>query len=107
MKESDVTERLKNNYTYLSEKLKNLGFNLLNTETSIIPIIVGDEYKLTQMSKDFYDKNIFLNYIFPPVVSPKLSRIRISVMANHTKEDLDYLINTIYQIGIQYKITQN
>jgi len=107
MKESDVTERLRENYTYLTKRLKELGFNVLKTETSIIPIVVGDEYSLTQMSKDFYDHNIFLNYIFPPVVSPKLSRLRISVMANHTKEDLDYLIDSISQIGIKYQIIQN
>jgi glycine C-acetyltransferase len=101
---SNVVDALKEKSEYLRNSLSSVGFNILNTKTAIIPIIVGDEIKLTQMSKDFYEKDIFMNYIFPPVVSSKLSRIRISVMATHTKDDLDYLINSIIEIGKQYSI---
>ena len=95
MKTSNCVSRLQDNSRYVREALLNRGYNIMNTETGIIPIIVGDEHKLTMMSKDFLDKGIIVNYIFPPVVSPKLSRIRISIMASHTKDDLDRLINTI------------
>lgn len=57
--------------------------------TPIIPVIVGDEYILTQITKELYDRNIFTNAIFPPVVPPNMCRIRIGVMSSHTFEDCD------------------
>lgn len=104
MKKTDVVEQLKKNSDYLREELTLRGINTLKSETAIIPIVVGDEYKLTMMSKDFWDKGIIANYIFPPVVSPKLSRIRISLMSSHTKEDIDYLVDNIYNILKKHSI---
>lgn len=107
MKDSNAIEKLKENSVYLRGKLKDLGFNTLDSVTSItsiIPIIIGDEYKLTAMAKDLYDYGIFVNYIFPPVVPPKLSRIRIGVMSTHTKEDMDYLCEKLEVVGRKYQI---
>lgn len=104
MKSSNITEKLKENYIYLREHLKSNGFNTLNSQTAIIPLIVGDEYKLTNMSLDIFDKNIFVNYVFPPVVLPKLSRLRISVMANHKKSDLDRLVDVLAKLNAKYNI---
>ena len=104
MENSDVVDKLRHNSNYLREKLSHIGVDFLNSETAIIPILVGDEYKLTMMSKDFLSKGIIVNYIFPPVVSPKQSRIRISLMASHTKQDLDYLVATVKSIFKEYSI---
>lgn len=105
IKNSDVVEQLSKNSEYLRQELKSQGIDTLKSETAIIPVIVGDEHKLTMMSKDFWDKGIIANYIFPPVVSPKLSRIRISLMSSHTKDDLDYLVKSITEILQKYSIT--
>lgn len=105
MKSSDAVEQLKDNSIYLRNKLAQKGIDTLNSETAIIPIVIGDEYKLTMMSKDFLEKGIVVNYIFPPVVSPKLSRIRISLMSSHTQKDLDYLVNSISEVLTKYEIT--
>lgn len=104
MKNSDAVEKLNSNAIYLRDKLHLKGIGTLNSETAIIPIIVGDEHKLTMMSKDFLEKGIIVNYIFPPVVSPKLSRIRISLMSSHTKADLDYLADIISETLIKYSL---
>jgi glycine C-acetyltransferase len=95
MKTSDVVYKLKKNSEYMRNQLSSLGYNILNSETAIIPIIIKDEYKLTQISKYFLDKRIVTNYIYPPVVSPNKSRIRVSMMATHTKEDMDYFITIL------------
>ena len=92
------------NAKYLRERLSGLGVNTLGSQTPIVPVIVGDEYILTKMANDFYNKGIFVNYIFPPVVSPKLSRLRISVMSTHTKEDIDFLVQAVEEIFKKYEL---
>lgn len=106
MQRSQVVERLKKNTEYLQSKLKNEGFNILNTETPIIPLIVGDQAILTQMSKDAFDNGFIINPIFPPAVPPNLSRFRISVMASHTKKDMDQLISLIIYLFQKYEISR-
>ncbi|MDD4764621.1 MAG: pyridoxal phosphate-dependent aminotransferase family protein [Atribacterota bacterium] len=104
MKTSDVVYKLKKNSEYMKNRLSSLGYNTLNSETAIIPIIIKDEYKLTQISKYFFDKGIVTNYIYPPVVSPNKSRIRISMMATHTKEDMDYFITILEEVDSLFGI---
>lgn len=104
MKESGAVRQLNENALYLRTLLKGKGYNILNSRTAIIPVIVGDEYKLTEMSKDFFEKGIIVNFVFPPVVPPKLSRIRISVMSSHTKEDMDYLAEVLDELFIKYNL---
>lgn len=76
-----------------------MGFNTLHSITPIIPVIIGDEYVLTNLIKDIYDQGIFVNAIFPPVVPPKMCRIRIGVMSCHTQEDCDRMLDVFYETG--------
>lgn len=99
MLESDIVERLAENSAYLRDKLRKNGFNILDSVTAAVPIIVGDEYKLTALSKELLDeKNIYASIIVPPVVLPNLSRIRVNVMASHTREDMDYLVESLVEL---------
>ena len=102
MRNTDIQKALKQNAEYVRSGLKVIGFNTLNSITPIIPVIVGDEYILTRMTKELYDRDIFTNAIFPPVVPPNMCRIRIGVMSSHTRSDCDKLINSFYEIGKKY-----
>lgn len=101
---SNVINQLKFNADYLRGKLNNAGFNTLNTETPIIPLIVGDQAILTQMAKDAFDNGFVINPIFPPAVPANLTRFRISVMASHTIEDMDQLVYLIIKLFDKYGI---
>lgn len=92
---------LERNHTYLRNKLRQMGFNTLHSVTPIIPVVIGDEYVLTKMIKEIYDQGIFVNAIFPPVVPPKMCRIRIGVMSCHTQSDCDRLLEVFNQVGKQ------
>lgn len=100
--DTDIVYKLNEKAYYLRNRLKESGFNILNSETTIIPVIVKNQYVLTQLSKELLNKGIIANYIFPPVVPPNLTRIRISVMATHTKEDLDYLVYVLNELDKEY-----
>ena len=104
MDETDIVERLSRNAVYLRDRLKDAGFNVMNTETPIIPLVVGDQAILTRMSKDMFYEGFIVNPIFPPAVPPNLTRFRISVMASHTKEDMDKLVLVIIKLFQKYKI---
>lgn len=104
MQNTDIVERLKQNAEFLQKKFRNEGFNILNTETPIIPLIVGDQVALTQMTKEAFDNGFIINSIFPPVVPANLTRFRISVMASHTQKDMDMLFNLIVRLFKEYDI---
>ena len=104
MLESDAVEKLHSNAEYMRNKLTQKGYNILDTVTAVIPIIVGDEYKLTMMSKDLLDKGIFVSCIFPPAVPPKTSRIRINMTSLLTKDDIDYFVSVVDELFDKYEI---
>lgn len=104
IEESDIVDTLRYNSNYMRGKLASKGYNILGSQTAIIPIICKDEYVLTSISKEFLDRGIIANYIFPPVVSPGKSRIRVSIMATHKIEDIDYFISVLDEIDKKYKL---
>lgn len=102
MDNTNVVERLNRNAQYLQKEFRRAGFNILNTETPIIPLIVGNATILTYMVKDAFDNGYFINDVTPPVVPPNLTRFRISVMASHTKEDMDGLVRLMINLFDKY-----
>lgn len=104
MGSTDIVKRLVYNSNYLREKLKNNGFNTLNSKTAIIPVIIGDDLKASLISKEALESGIIVNPIFTPAVPSNLSRLRISVMASHTKEDMDLLVSILIDLFNKYGI---
>lgn len=104
MQSSGRVEQLKTNYTYMSCRFRELGFDISHTESAIIPLFVGDEATISLMARDFYDAGIFVNAVFHPAVPPRKSRFRLSIMATHTMEELDTFIEVAGKLGKKYKI---
>ncbi len=102
--EPELRERLWDNIRYLTSNLRNLGFNLGNAQTAIVPLIIGDDFKVNQMALRLHEEGIFVNPVFYPAVSRKLSRVRLSVMATHTREDLDLTLEACAKVGRELDI---
>jgi len=100
--EPALRKKLWSNINYMITNLKQLGFNLGNAETAIIPIIVGDDLLLKKMSKEVHQAGIFVNSVYYPAVPKKLSRLRLSLMATHTQEDLDDTLAVMERVGRKY-----
>ena len=100
--EPELRAKLWHNINYMLSNLKRMGFNLGNAETAIIPIIVGDETKLKLMSREVHEAGIFVNPVYYPAVPKKLSRLRLSLMATHTQEDLDDTLSVLERVGKKY-----
>lgn len=81
--------------SYLREELSNSDFNIGNSQTNIIPIILRSENKTIQTWKKLQEQNFILSCIRPPTVPPNSSRLRIALNITHKKEDLCLLVNTL------------
>ncbi len=96
-KETWRVQKLKENIKYFTGALRSKGFNLLNTQTAIIPLIIPDEEKTWCVCRFMQDHDIFVLPVVPPAVPPNTSRLRMNVSSNMTKQDMDYVIETIFE----------
>ena len=104
--ESDDSLRLQllNNTQYAIAAFKSLGFNTGKTETPIIPLYIGDDKKTYELTNLLLSKGVFVNPVVAPAVSPENSMIRFSLMATHTREQIDKAIDTIYQCAKKLEV---
>ncbi|MCY2925505.1 MAG: aminotransferase class I/II-fold pyridoxal phosphate-dependent enzyme, partial [Planctomycetota bacterium] len=89
---------------YMTKHLSEVGFSLCDTQSAIIPILVGDEDTLKSMLRDLTQAGIFMNYVASPAVARNKCRLRMSMMAGHSQKDLDYVIETMETLGHKYDI---
>lgn len=90
--------RLKENYLLVYNSLKNLNFKLSKKPSHIIPVIIGDNKKTLKIAEYLFKEKIFAPAIRPPSVPEGQSRIRITVMATHSKKHLEKLIKVFKNI---------
>ncbi|MBG9453731.1 8-amino-7-oxononanoate synthase [Lysinibacillus sphaericus] len=97
--EPERRKKLLNNAKYLRLKLEESGFVVNEGETPIITLLIGDSHEAVQFSEKLMDEGVFIPAIRPPTVPKGSSRLRITVMATHTMEQLDTVINKMKKIG--------
>jgi 8-amino-7-oxononanoate synthase len=76
---------------------KDLGFEIGDTKTPIIPLFVRNNEKTFYLTKLLLDEGVFVNPVISPAVAPEDTLIRISLMATHTIEQIDFAIDKIYK----------
>ena len=77
---------------YLQNKLRDLGFQVLNSSSPIIPVIIGDEEKSIKLSQYLENNGILATAIRPPTVPQNTARIRFVLSSKHQAEHINYLI---------------
>ena len=92
------------NTEYFKKAVEDLGFNTGNSQTPIIPIIVGESSKAKQLSDRLYEADIFVVPIVFPMVARDLARIRVQMNAKLTRDHLDKVIGSIEAIGKELDI---
>jgi len=90
-----LRQQLHQNAECVRVGLKAMGFDTMNSSTPIIPLLVRDSQQAVSMSKQLLQQGIFVQAIRPPTVPMGEARLRLTVMATHTPEDLDQLLNVI------------
>ncbi|MGQ9560589.1 MAG: aminotransferase class I/II-fold pyridoxal phosphate-dependent enzyme [Candidatus Oleimicrobiaceae bacterium] len=92
IKEPERREKLWKNVHKMKNGFTGLGFNTGNSETPIIPIIIGDDMKTFLLWKRLFEDGVFTNPVVSPAVPPGMSLLRTSYMATHTDEELDIVL---------------
>ena len=89
---------------YAIDNFRKLGFDVGNTITPIIPLYIRDNIKTLQITKLLLDEGIFVNPIVSPAVSKENTLIRFSLMATHTKEQVDIALEGFLKAGKRLRI---
>jgi 8-amino-7-oxononanoate synthase len=97
--EPDYVQRVWDNAAYMKKGLSELGYDIGNSETPIIPIFVHDEGLTIMFWKALFDAGLYTNCVLPPAVPPNMSLLRTSYMATHTREQLDRALEILDKVG--------
>jgi 8-amino-7-oxononanoate synthase len=104
--EPEWVERLWDNGQYMLEGFKRLGFDTGMSESPIIPIMIGDEFRTVGLWMGLYEEGIYTNPVLSPGVMPGSERLRTSYMATHTREHLDQVLRAFEEVGKRTGIIQ-
>lgn len=96
--------KLRRNIKRFVDGLNELGYNTLNTKSSVIPIVIGDEETTLRLTMLLHNEGIFICPILPPAVPPKTCRLRANVLASHTDEDIDFALDCLEKAGAKLGI---
>ncbi len=102
--EPERRRKLWNNIRYFKQGLLNLGFNIGNSQTAIFPIIIGNDFITKEICRELHEMNIYVNPILYPAVSKRLSRIRMSIMSEHSQAHFDTVLNVLEYLGKKYNL---
>ena len=92
-----LRKRLWENVRYFKEGLGRLALATVSS-TQIIPVVVGSAEETMEISLRLLEKGVFIQGIRPPTVPDNTSRLRVTVTAAHTKEDLDTALSAIKEV---------
>jgi glycine C-acetyltransferase len=99
-------ERLWDNTRFFKAGLVKLGFNTGMSESPITPVIVGEAATAARMSDALFEQGVFAQSIGFPTVARDKARLRTIVAATHSKEDLQYALDTFGKVGRELGVIQ-
>lgn len=102
--EPERQEALWANTKYVADAVKQMGFDTNNAETPIIPIYIRDNHLTFLFTQKLFEEGIFVNPVVSPAVKSDSSLIRMSIMATHTKEQLNKAIGKIEKVANELEV---
>jgi 8-amino-7-oxononanoate synthase len=100
----EIRKQLWHLTNHLRTQINRIGFKTCGSETPIIPILIGQTEAALTFSQKLLEEGIYVPAIRPPTVSDGASRLRISLMATHTEEQIQFLLNTLEKIGKELRL---
>ena len=86
------------------ESFRRMGCEIGHTSTPIIPLFIRDDYKTFHVTRDLLDEGVFVNPVVSPAVAPQDTLIRYSLMATHTKEQVERSLVAIEKVFRKYDL---
>ncbi len=97
VKENWRQQSLINNINHFKSLATQANLNLLNSNTAIQPIIIGDAQRAANISQQLFENGFHVAAIRPPTVPNNTSRLRVTLRADHTEKDIEKFVNYIVQ----------
>ena len=97
--------QLLDNVTYFKQRCQENNISTAPSDSYIIPIMIGDAQVAVDISKALWMANLMVPAIRPPTVAPGTSRLRVSILAEHTKTELAHLCDTLATLMKKYQIS--
>jgi 7-keto-8-aminopelargonate synthetase-like enzyme len=98
-REPERVDRLEEIGKYMCKGFQGLGFNTGDSESPIIPIIIGDNMKTFMFWKALLDAGVYVNAVIAPATPDGRQLLRTSYMATHTYEQLDKVLEIFAAVG--------
>ena len=102
--EPERNAKLWENTHYALKSFRDLGFEIGNTETPIIPLFIRDNDKTFMLTHMLFEEGVFVTPVIAPAVPSEDTLIRVALMATHTHQQIDYAVEKIHkcvkQLGI-------
>ena len=102
--EPERNAKLWENTHYALKSFRDLGFEIGNTETPIIPLFIRDNDKTFMLTHMLFEEGVFVTPVIAPAVPSEDTLIRVALMATHTHQQIDYAVEKIYKCFKQLEI---
>jgi glycine C-acetyltransferase len=103
-KEPERRQALRDNFQRLRGGLELLGYSLGTSQSQILPLMIGDATQCIKLSEDLLHRGVFAQGIRPPTVPPGTSRLRITLMATHTREHIDLALRAFEEVAREMRV---
>ncbi len=98
-REPERVDRVNAIASRMRRDLRSLGFSIGESETPIIPILIGDSLDTMRAWRVLFDAGVYVNVAIPPAVPPGKALLRTSYMATHTDAQMDQVLETFAAVG--------
>jgi 8-amino-7-oxononanoate synthase len=105
-REPERRQRLWENTRFFAEGLRSLGFDTGDSQTPVVPVVVGEDVAALTMVQRLHEEGIFVNCVLSPATPPGRALIRTSLMATHTREQLARALEVIGRVGREVGVVQ-
>lgn len=102
--EPELRSRLWENVDFMQNKLREAGVSVGDSECQVIPIMIQDDARIFEMGEALMYEGVYLNPVKYPAVPKHKSRFRMSISADHSREELEEGVNTITRVLQRYGI---
>jgi 8-amino-7-oxononanoate synthase len=102
--EPDLVQKLKFNSNIIRKELQRMGYNVLDGETAIVPVMLYDDEKACKLWQGLYEEGVFVNVFMAPATPPGKAMLRNSLMASHKGEHLSRILTAYKRIGTRLGI---
>jgi len=103
-KDTSLRDKLEWNTNYFKEGMKKAGFDIIDGDSAIVPVMLYDAKLSQTMANELLKEGVYVIGFFFPVVPKEKARIRVQLSAAHTKEHLDKAINAFISVGKMLKV---